>query len=345
MSGAESPLEAAKARLDIPALWQILGLPDLPGRSCHCPWREDRNASFSVYDSGLRWRDFSTGEGGDAADFVARACGLSPAEGAHRLIELAGVSAAVASAVARPRPGRDRSAELAEKEKKRLSWPSCEAPSGKEIAAIAGARGFSVEALRFTVDRGLLWCADSGEGRAWIVTDAERRNAQARLISGKRWESLGGKKARTLPGSDAAWPIGLKDALPFPAITLCEGGTDFLAAFHLCWCAGVENDVAPVAMLGASLSIPDDALALFTGKRVRIFPDADSPGRAACSRWARQLASVSCDVDAFDFQGLVTAFGAPVGDLCDFVTLDVDQWESEWDAIDDAFLFAGNEQR
>ena len=85
----DSPLQAAKDRLTIPELWAMLGLPGKPGRSCRSPFREDRNPSFSIYDGGHRWKDHGTGLGGDA-DFRAAACNLSKAEGARKLIELAG---------------------------------------------------------------------------------------------------------------------------------------------------------------------------------------------------------------------------------------------------------------
>ena len=60
----DSPLQAAKEELPIPALWQLLNLPGKPARSCRSPFREDRNPSFSIYDGGHRWKDHGTGLGG-----------------------------------------------------------------------------------------------------------------------------------------------------------------------------------------------------------------------------------------------------------------------------------------
>ena len=113
---------------------------------------------------------------------------------------------------------------------------------------------------------GLLSCADSREGRAWIITDSRRRNAQA---APDIWPTMGAHrrmKAWTLPGSQAAWPIGLREASSFSAIALVEGGPDLLAALHLAWCAGVEDRVAPVAMLGASNRDSRRCLAVFRRK-------------------------------------------------------------------------------
>jgi hypothetical protein len=87
----DSPLQAAKEELPIPALWQLLNLPGKPARSCRSPFREDRNPSFSIYDGGRKWKDYATGEGGDAVDFVAVAFGISNEDACRKLIELAGV--------------------------------------------------------------------------------------------------------------------------------------------------------------------------------------------------------------------------------------------------------------
>jgi hypothetical protein len=43
MITTDSPLQAAKERLLIPALWLLLSLPGKPGHSCGSPFREDRN--------------------------------------------------------------------------------------------------------------------------------------------------------------------------------------------------------------------------------------------------------------------------------------------------------------
>ncbi len=89
MMAGDSPLRAAKERLSIPALWAMLNLPGKPERSCRSPFREDRSPSFSIYADGRKWKDHGTGLGGDA-DFRAAAGNLSKAEGARKLIELAG---------------------------------------------------------------------------------------------------------------------------------------------------------------------------------------------------------------------------------------------------------------
>ena len=110
-----------------------------------------------------------------------------------------------------------------------------------------------------------------------------------------------------------------------------EGGPDLLAACHFVAVEGREGDVAPVAMLGASLNIRADALPLFYGKQVRIFGrlDASGAGQGATRRWASQLRQAGAKVDAFNFAGLRQADGKPVEDLNDLARLSADSFEAE----------------
>jgi hypothetical protein len=240
-----SPLKEALDKLTVCDVWEILGLDGTPKPSCRSPFRDDRNASFSIYDGGRRWKDHAIGENGDAADFVAKACNLSKEEGARRLIELAGTACktnnnspgnyknARRDAVA----GQKQDPFKKEKTAKTKKWPVLEAPTPAEIEAIAELRGLSAKGVSLAVQRGLLYCADSREGRAWTLTDSSRVNAQARRIDGKPWQRKARAKAWTLlPGSVASWPVGLPEATPFPAIALVEGAPDLLASLHLAWC-------------------------------------------------------------------------------------------------------------
>ena len=79
-------------------------------------------------------------------------------------------------------------------------------------------------------------------------------------------------KAWTLPGSRAGWPVGAAEACQRLRVVLVEGGADLLAALHLARAAGMLPAVGVCAMLGAGCRILPDALTLFRGKRVRLFP-------------------------------------------------------------------------
>ena len=317
----QSTLADAKARLNIHDLWIHFNYPgDSRKNPCHSPFREDKNESFSVNADGTLCNDFATGEAGDQVWFFQRASGLSQKDACRKFIELAGGHFTRAPRAARR---QDRAAEA----KPKPVFLDFSEGTAADFQHLASLRHIGREGLEWASERGLLWFGTLKDLPTWIVTDSARVNAQARRMDGAQWEHIGAK-AWTLPGSWASWPIGITEAQPFPAISLCEGGPDFLAAHYLAlWEQATDHtkrDVqcSPVAMLGASQRIHADALPLFAGKRVRIFGHADEAGRAAVELWARQLASVGAEVDAFNFEGFRQANGEPVKDLNDSLLMD-----------------------
>lgn len=308
----QSTLATAKSRLNIHGVWQHFGLPGTPEKSCHSPFRDDVKPSFSVNDDGTLWHDFATGEGGDAVDFFQRASGLSKTEACRKFI-------ALANGHITPDLRAPRSCLQPPEARPAPTFPDFYKGTEADIQQLSDLRQISCEGLQWASDRGLLWFTKLKNCAAWVVTDSARLNAQARRMDGQEWEHIGAK-AWTLPGSWAAWPIGINEAKDFPAIALCEGGPDFLAAHSLA--IHEQCQCAPVAILGSTQRIHAAALPLFATKRVRIFGHADDPGRLAVERWARQLASVNADVDAFSFDGLMRADGQLVNDLNDSFLMD-----------------------
>jgi hypothetical protein len=174
-----------------------------------------------------------------------------------------------------------------------------------------------VAALEIAVSRGFLWTAEIKEAAAFVVTDKTRLCYLARRLDGMKWEHTG-RKPFTLSGSQASWPIGIHEAVNYPAIAVCEGGPDFLAAFGHAWASNIEDQVAPVGMSSAALSIAEDAIPAFSGKRVRIFGHADDAGVRACERWQAQLTGVAGKVDSWRIgSGWIQTDGEPVTDLND----------------------------
>ena len=114
-------------------------------------------------------------------------------------------------------------------------------------------------------------------------------------------------------------------------LIIAEGSSDFLAAYSLIHAEGMEQYVAPVAILGAANSIHDEALEYFHGKYVLTFPDYDQAGISAVARWSKQLRYIAADIRTFSFNGLVRDGGEPVKDLRDFLRVDVEQWERDSD--------------
>jgi hypothetical protein len=313
-------IQDAKTRLNIHDLWPHFGFPGKPQASCKSPFREDHKNSFSVSSDGMLWNDFATGEAGDAVDFFQRASGLSQKAACQKFIELAGGHLAATPQVARPQCKPTHT-------KPKPAFPDFAKGTAADFKQLASLRNIGREGIEWASERGLLWFVTLNQCPAWIVTDAARVNAQARRLDGQQWQHIGAK-VWTLPGAWASWPVGIRESQPFPAIALCEGGPDFLAAHYLAlWEQATHHakrDVqcSPVAMLGATQRILPDALPLFTRKRVRIFGHDDDAGREGVERWTAQLESVGAVVDAFNFAELWKADGKPVNDLNDSLLMD-----------------------
>ncbi len=328
-------LDIAKERLTIPDLARKRGWDWEPGRACRVPYRVDKSPSGGVYADGRLLYDHSTGETLDAPALLARVENLTLSDACRLFIQVAEVPAAAGEGGRRRR--RRKAAVVAaappppplEKEKPEL--PPLLRPTGGQLRVIAEQRGLSLESVTAASARGLLWCCEWRGMWCWAVADAARWLCQVRRLNGlpfRRKDDEHTFKAWTLPRCRAGWPLGIGEAASFPFLALCEGAPDMLAVLHLACVMGCLDRVAPVAMLGASTRIVADALPLFAGKRVRLFPHADAPrddGRApgleAAARWQDQLTAAGAPVDVFDLSGLVDAAGAPIKDLNDLARL------------------------
>jgi hypothetical protein len=161
-----------------------------------------------------------------------------------------------------------------------------------ELATLAELRGLPFFAgLELATRAGQLRMAemrDAGESvLAWVLLDSSARNAQARRLDGRPWQGIGAK-AKTLPGSQAAWPIAAADIGAKPFVALCEGGPDTLAAWSFVWWHTQQAEIMPVCMAG-SHPIHVDALPLFRGKGVFVVPHRDAAGARAMTTWTAQL--------------------------------------------------------
>jgi hypothetical protein len=302
---------------------------------CPFPLHREKTPSFTIFPDN-HFHCFGCGAHGTT--IIDLVMGLRGCSAVEAMAELSGNP--IGSAPMPPRKKYDPEANNKKRAAARRRWPVLKTPTAAEISAIAELRELSPEGVTLAAEVGLLFCAESREGRAWVVSDFRRINAQARRLDGKRWAHIGNAKSWTLPGSFASWPIGLREAQAFEKIALVEGGPDLLAAFHLIWIASQEENIAPVAMLGSSNDIPPQALPLFAGKRVRIFAhrDENEVGICAENRWWEQLDKAGTVVDGYSFKGLITSDGEPVNDVCDFAHVDVDTWEREREDLEEAFM-------
>jgi hypothetical protein len=328
-------LELAKERLTIPDLAALRGWQWEPGRSCRVPYRADKSPSGSVYADGLLMFDHATGETLDAPAILAKVEGLSPADACRLFIELARIRPEECDGDRhRARIPVQRIPEAPPPLPAKPELPPLHAPRDGHLRAIAWIRGLDLAALEIAVSRGLLWVCQWRGLACWAVTDAARWLCQVRRMDGRPFTRKDGStfKAWTLPKCRAGWPLGIAESSAEKGglIAICEGGPDMLAVLHLASALGCADRVAPVAMLGASARIVADALPLFAGKRVRIFPHADTahedgtaPGLEAAARWQDQLTAAGADVDVFDLAGIPGADGVLCKDLNDLARVPV----------------------
>lgn len=316
----ESAVDRIKASITIGDVAARLMPEWRPAKACSSPFRADKNASFSVFDNCRKWKDHATDESGDVIDFFckARACDIKTA-----IMEMS----TWAGLATPPAPRKSESAPL------RL--PALRKGAADEIGTLARLRRLSAEGLHLASERGLLFFADiQDEGKikpCWIVTDSRRVCAQARRLDGQPMTTKGGQriKAKTLPGSKQSWPIGLPQCENFSRIMLVEGGPDLLAAHHFIHAERQEDHIGAVAMLGASNSIPANALPLFAGKSIRIFPHLDQAGQQAAARWESQLHAAGAAAHCFSLADLRQADGKPVKDLNDLSNVHADDFEND----------------
>ena len=344
----QTNLRLLKDTLLIPEVWQKLGLPGAPGKSCRSPFRPDHRPSFSIHEGGRRWKDFATGEGGDVIDFIAAAQSLDLPEATRRFLALADAHAA-------PTPS---SASLPPHARFRLKThaaahgaptpPSASPPlpgplnpggplrrgSAANLETIARTRHLDPAAVSLAQGLGTLAFTQVCGFPCWLLGDRARRIVEARRMDGLPFPAigpLGERKAHTLRGSHKDWPVGtaVLGHLPaFRAVMLVEGGPDYLAALH--FAIQFERwDILPIAMLGRSAGtrIAPEALALIAGRPVCLYPheDADGGGLTSAEAWATQLHTHGSPVQIYRFADLHQTDGRPVKDLNDLVHLHPDE--------------------
>lgn len=320
-------LEEAIKRLPLNALASRLAIqgeiPDRDGKSVRCFFpdrhvRGDQNPSFNFFDHLTRFKCHACGVQGRGPDLVSMALGLDPRESVVRFIAMAGGAAAPTI----PAPTKRKVLALP---------PDATRGTGAQWRALAELRHIHPEAVALASGMGVLLFGTVHGCSSWIVTDQARKLAEARRMDGKLYPAigrLGERKAHTLQGSSKSWPVGLlpRHSAPerFRKLAIVEGGPDLLAAYHFLLEQEAE-DTLPVAILGRECrTIHPDALKLFQGRRMRIYPHADSDkgGLRAAERWSDLIQrAYRIKPDGFNFDGLLRSDDSPATDLNDCTDL------------------------
>lgn len=205
-----------------------------------------------------------------------------------------------------------------------------------ELSHFAVARHICIEALETAQRMGTARVGRICGFPSIVLLDQSGRCAEGRRLDNKKYPSIGSlkrRKSHTLAHSKKNWPVGILPASEYcnklNIIVLVEGLPDFFSALHF---AQLQKraDIQPVAILGrvqATHGFHPDSLELFRGRRVRVYPHADSDGGGLeqAIRWARQLERINCEVDLFRLDGLKKADGSPIKDLNDCVEIAPDQ--------------------
>ena len=114
-------------------------------------------------------------------------------------------------------------------------------------------------------------------------------------------------------------------------LLIIEGSKDALAALHFADAEGRLSDVGVVTALGAGVNLRTDDVEKVSGRRVRIFGDADTAGQETVSRVGKQLLATADEVQIFNLAGLHCQNGSPVKDLFDLSRIDCDDFEANRD--------------
>ena len=293
------------------------------GAYYYSPLRNDgRNPAFAIREDGEVGIDHGTGAPFNAITLIERVENLSRHEARTRLIHYADtyVPGQPGEGI-HPRP---RHATTLTNPQELVShlWPFLEIGSQADYLHFARLRGLDPMALIDATAFGLFhFFTDRKNGqRLCTVTDSARYVRQDRSVTGEEVALSAGGTAKTRSIGKATWPVGAADIGSKPVVLLAEGMPDLLAAIQVISSEDRHADTAAVAMLGAGKLIHPQALPLFAGKRVRIFPDNDPAGLQAGGVWQRQLEEVGAEVDRFSMSAQEQSGRKPIKDLNDFVT-------------------------
>jgi hypothetical protein len=133
---SNSPIQQAKLRLPLPLLMQQLGLSEHAKKNAQCPFHDDRNPSFSVFQIGGSWF-FKCHAGcgtGDEINFLEKHKGISRSEATTLYLEMAGFA---------PLPDT-LWRRLDKRESEALDWLDCvEALTDKDLERLGNERWYS----------------------------------------------------------------------------------------------------------------------------------------------------------------------------------------------------------
>ncbi len=314
-----------KEKCPLPDLLRRIGLGKFAKSSCPSPFRSDSKPSWGIFQRDGHWyfKDFATDERGDEISVLARHLNLDERKDFKAIVEQYREIASQDSTLPAALPNYVKPPQASETEAQRPDCGLFSPGTTEQLTALSASRGISMEGLQWAQDRQVLVFGRWHGGEVYGVKDGPGRVMEIRKLDGSMFEAVGAlaeRKSHAVKGSQKKWPVGIQEAAECPMIVLVEGIPDFLAAHQVVIEEGRQGCVAPVGMLCASVSIAEQALPMFKGKHVRLFPHADEAGVKAAKKWSEQLKAAGvAKMDFFDFARVKVAPGERVKDLCDLI--------------------------
>ncbi len=302
-------LAQAKELLTVTDAWSKLGLPGEPKRSCRSPFRDERNASFSVFDEGRAWKDYATNKGGSVVDFIREALDCELAEAIRVTIQLAGLGDGTETAPAMPRTRQLVKAaplqQVVAIETLR-EWGRIQAEAVKRLAEdsalierLAESRGWQTETIRALAMDGFLGWHEGALAFLYDHGMKTRRKAAdgARVI---RW---------LFGGNGELWRGFLLkiQAYRHCRVLICEGETDAITAID----AGLEADRESetggrlVVALPCANAWNGAWLSLLAGREITLALDGDEAGQKAAASLAEKLSGFAKAITIINPQNLL----------------------------------------
>jgi hypothetical protein len=192
----------------------------------------------------------------------------------------------------------------------------------------------SPDAISEAVRRGLVSFKKHRRVACWRFGDTQ--NGCLRRLDGLPFEINGQRVKAEAETRGKEWHhlIGLDDVLANDrreVLLIIEGSKDALAALHFADTEGRLSDVGVAAALGAGVNLRTEDIEKISGRRVRIFGDADTTGQETVYRVGKQLVAAADEVQIFSLAGLHCQNGSLVKDLFDLSRIDCDDFEANRD--------------
>jgi hypothetical protein len=172
-----------------------------------------------------------------------------------------------------------------------------------------------------------------GRSPTWF---GDTQNGCLRRLDGLPFEINGQRVKAEAETRGEEWHhlIGLDDVLTHDRreiLLVTEGSKDALAALHFADAEGRLSDVGVAAALGAGVNLRTEDIEKISGRRVRIFGDADTAGQETVSRVGEQLVAAANEVQIFSLADLHCQNRSLVKDLFDLTRIDHNDFEKNRD--------------